>query len=283
MSRGTTLSERTWIPKWACTEQDATMQRRMCYLALELHCDRPILEAVFHVPRALQIDYGKQPRLFNCLYSSIKAFLHIELCESVDWQKIMCDSGSKVRKYQNGAELRVYWMEEFDEITVYGRPESGSPGTFSTSLSLQNGCLLLEMDGNKTPILTQRLAVQLESWLRRVYKQCEAGLPPYQPSDGIDYRRSGKTTGMNTIVAALAREANQNQPGFSSWGKREDWGKLLKERLITGEPLLLLQSICENCTNSPATFRCSRCPNIKYCSAACQRSHWSTHRKACRK
>jgi hypothetical protein len=37
---------------------------------------------------------------------------------------------------------------------------------------------------------------------------------------------------------------------------------------------------CANC-NSDAARRCSRCTTVYYCSAACQKEHWPSHRQIC--
>ena len=40
--------------------------------------------------------------------------------------------------------------------------------------------------------------------------------------------------------------------------------------------------LCERCAG-PAKTRCSRCQKAWYCSAACQRAAWATHRDLCRR
>ena len=43
--------------------------------------------------------------------------------------------------------------------------------------------------------------------------------------------------------------------------------------------------ICGRCEISEAALgdfqKCSRCQDVHYCSAACQKSHWTTHNAAC--
>ena len=39
-------------------------------------------------------------------------------------------------------------------------------------------------------------------------------------------------------------------------------------------------AICAKC-GKKATLKCSRCDRRRYCSAACQKADWSTHKKAC--
>ena len=39
---------------------------------------------------------------------------------------------------------------------------------------------------------------------------------------------------------------------------------------------------CGHCRRSGASLRCSRCQCVKYCSAACQRAHFKTHKAHCK-
>ena len=36
------------------------------------------------------------------------------------------------------------------------------------------------------------------------------------------------------------------------------------------------------CCSTPASNMCSRCRSVVYCSPACQRSHWPTHKTSCK-
>ena len=47
-------------------------------------------------------------------------------------------------------------------------------------------------------------------------------------------------------------------------------------------PGLETESKCEAC-GTPANFMCSACKLVHYCSAACQKGHWSLHGRSCRK
>lgn len=42
------------------------------------------------------------------------------------------------------------------------------------------------------------------------------------------------------------------------------------------------ESKCESCGNA-ANFMCSACKLVHYCSASCQKGHWSLHGRSCRK
>ena len=37
---------------------------------------------------------------------------------------------------------------------------------------------------------------------------------------------------------------------------------------------------CASCGN-PAELKCTRCKDVNYCNATCQRDHWSEHKKTC--
>eukprot|EP01047_Picozoa_sp_COSAG01_P036253 COSAG01_NODE_2824_length_7006_cov_2.795714_8_plen_323_part_00 len=40
--------------------------------------------------------------------------------------------------------------------------------------------------------------------------------------------------------------------------------------------------MCAQCSQTPATKRCSRCGIAHYCARECQQLHWATHRRMCR-
>ena len=46
--------------------------------------------------------------------------------------------------------------------------------------------------------------------------------------------------------------------------------------------LIVSRPACD-CCGSEASRRCSGCDDAYYCSAACQRLHWKTHRRDCRR
>lgn len=39
--------------------------------------------------------------------------------------------------------------------------------------------------------------------------------------------------------------------------------------------------VCASCTNTQQLKQCSRCKTVAYCSSACQRAHWQTHKPLC--
>lgn len=39
--------------------------------------------------------------------------------------------------------------------------------------------------------------------------------------------------------------------------------------------------VCASCTNTQELKQCSRCRTVAYCSSACQRAHWQTHKPSC--
>jgi len=39
--------------------------------------------------------------------------------------------------------------------------------------------------------------------------------------------------------------------------------------------------VCASCTNIQELKQCSRCKTVAYCSSACQRAHWQTHKPLC--
>lgn len=38
---------------------------------------------------------------------------------------------------------------------------------------------------------------------------------------------------------------------------------------------------CASCPNTEKLKQCSRCKTVAYCSPACQRAHWQTHKPSC--
>ena len=50
------------------------------------------------------------------------------------------------------------------------------------------------------------------------------------------------------------------------------------------EPRMQVTPLCHNsgCTN-PAPNKCAGCKVVRYCSKACQRAHWPTHKPICKK
>jgi uncharacterized Fe-S cluster-containing MiaB family protein len=71
------------------------------------------------------------------------------------------------------------------------------------------------------------------------------------------------------------------------YGPHREAERVLKELLAArGAAASQTSTTCAACgyasgTSGAALKKCSRCKSVKYCSEACQRTHWRVHKPSC--
>jgi hypothetical protein len=106
-----------------------------------------------------------------------------------------------------------------------------------------------------------------------------ASLSVASPSEG---------TLMDEMIAAAAAASReklaQRKADMDSFGSGISGGFLGSLAAAPAAPAAATKpsSVCASCGQARASFKkCGRCKMVKYCSEACQRAHWPSHKPLC--